>query len=263
LLQRISIESLKCELGIKKYGHRIEIMMEIKNLFPSMGTMNQIVLANTIANSPMLTPMNVGSPMNTFYSPVVNFGTPQSGSQSVGSAYSPHFQSSMASIRNCSTTRTFVQKPETVSDVGNQNEQDSARKSEKLYGKLCCSNCNSYVPIREEKEVSSSTSAKERYQSKKLYTGVKGKSKRAGPTNPVEYVTLCKVEVRAGKTPCAKVLRELNEGQIVVINQIKGRSGRIVEFSPNRGYVKKGWVSMCTSKGRQLLVKYKASKRVT
>jgi len=251
LLESLTLQSLKTDLGISKYGHRLEIMMAIKRLFPKMVTMTPDMVKNTGTNSP--SPMlltftgstNVSSPINTFYSPVIIFDTPQSGSHE----YSSKVHSHSEGIRSSSSSSTFVNQIKMVSDSKNQSDQGSVPKTEHPYGEIrnFCSNHSG--PIPGQKEMPPDVNSSQCDHSK-----VKRKSKRAGPTNPVEYVTLCEVQIRAGKSVNANVVGELNEGQTVVINQIKGRSGRIVEQEVNGRNTNKGWVTLFTSKGKQRLV---------
>jgi len=83
----------------------------------------------------------------------------------------------------------------------------------------------------------------------------KALSTRARPGNPIKYKTFYRVKVRAGKSVRSTHLGYLNKGSIVVINQVKGRSGRVVLQQANGGYVKVGWVTLYTNE-RQLLRKY-------
>jgi len=83
----------------------------------------------------------------------------------------------------------------------------------------------------------------------------KALSTRARPGNPIKYKTLHSVEVRAGKSVRTRHVGYLHKGSIVVINQVKGRSGRVVLQQANGEYVKVGWVTLYTYK-RQLLRKY-------
>merc|ERR1719220_2514632 len=69
----------------------------------------------------------------------------------------------------------------------------------------------------------------------------KALSTRARPGNPIKYKTFHKVKVRAGKSVRSAHLGYLDKGSIVVINQVKGRSGRVVLQQDNGEYVKVGW----------------------
>jgi len=254
MLQSLTLESLKSDLGIWKYGHRLEIMNAIKSLFPSMGELSSNMANSTVSSNSIYSPMlssGIGSPLNTFYSPVVTFGTPQSVPQSMGVCYSPNVRSDIVGIRNGSPTRTSGQCMETVSDFGNRGNGSSTIISEKSamhhYG-------SDFEKIPSSKGMHSYANTYEKDQSK-VAKIVKKKSKRVGPSNPVEYMALCEVQIRGGKSASSKVVGELKARQTVVINQIKGRSGRVVVKGENGKYTKKGWVSLFTGSGRQRFVK--------
>jgi len=70
-----------------------------------------------------------------------------------------------------------------------------------------------------------------------LSVGVLPKSKRASPSNPIEYKVLRKVAIRIGRSVYPRVLEELKEGNVVVINQIKRRSGRVKSSFLQNGFV--------------------------
>jgi len=105
---------------------------------------------------------------------------------------------------------------------------------------------------REQSEVSSSSNAGPCFLKKVQIIGEK-KNKRATPSNPKKYTTLCKVWIRGGKSVNAAIIGYLEEGQTVVINQVKGLSGRIVEIEENGKNNNIGWVYLNTRNGRQLL----------
>jgi len=92
--------------------------------------------------------------------------------------------------------------------------------------------------------------------SKVLPLNSRSKSERARPTNPMAYKTLRKVKIRAGKSGHSNHVGYLPKGSVVVINQIKGRSGRVVFEDGNRGFKKAGWVTLYTQDKQQLLKKY-------
>jgi len=189
--------------------------------------------------------------MNKFYSPVVTFGTQQSGPQYMGMHYLPNFRSDMESMSNGSPTGNFVHSMVTVSEFGILGMGDHSTMPEKV-------SKHHYSPhfdkIPSSKVIPFSINEYKNDQNK-VVMKVKMKSKRAGPSNPIDYRTLCEVQMRRGKPATSKILGELNAGQTVVINQIKGRSGRVVEKDQSGKYVKKCWVSLFTASGRQLLVK--------
>jgi len=254
MLQSLTLNSLKSDLGIWKYGHRLEIMMAIRNLFPSMRTHSSNVMNSQIDSPMVLTRAgfeNVNSSMNTFYSPVTTFNTPESGPHSVCMGYSTTAGCQMKR-RDSSSDSTFVLK---VGNVGEREQVPNLESKNLSRERRLISVNNSFGLMSEQKELSSALNTYECNHTKELSTGAKRKSKRASPTNPIDYIALSEVQVRAGKSTGAKVVGKLIAGQIVVINQIKGQCGRIVELDLTGGYSIKGWVSLFKSDGRRLLVK--------
>jgi len=81
------------------------------------------------------------------------------------------------------------------------------------------------------------------------------KSLRARPDNPIKYKTLRNAKIRSGKSVRTDVIGYLSKGSVVVINQIKGRSGRIVVPKPGGVFTKVGWVTLYTHDRQQLLEK--------
>lgn len=88
-----------------------------------------------------------------------------------------------------------------------------------------------------------------------LSFSVRKKSTRARPDNPLKYKTLRRAKIRSGKSVRTEGVRNLQKGVVVVINQIKGRSGRVVELQPNGEFMKVGWVTLYTHDRKQLLEK--------
>jgi len=86
---------------------------------------------------------------------------------------------------------------------------------------------------------------------------VKCHHKRAIPGKQIAYKALYNVTIQKGKKYSSPIVGELIKNSIVLINQIKGRRGRIVLRKPNGELLVVGWVPLRTSKGHQLLAKYK------
>lgn len=82
------------------------------------------------------------------------------------------------------------------------------------------------------------------------------KSARASPMNPLHYKTLKKVKLRSGKSYLAKEVGYLPKGAVVLINQIKGRCGRVVFPKEDGSFKKAGWVTLFTEDKLHLLKKY-------
>jgi hypothetical protein len=90
---------------------------------------------------------------------------------------------------------------------------------------------------------------------KELLPITSGKSNRASPGNPISYVTLQTVQIRSGKPIHSNLVCILPRGTVLVINQIKGRSGRVVVQLENGEFEKVGWVTLYTYDQQQLLQK--------
>jgi len=80
-----------------------------------------------------------------------------------------------------------------------------------------------------------------------------GKSKRARPGNHIAYKVLHSVTIWSGKSFSSPVIGKLLEDSIVLINQTKGRRGRVVLRNSNGEFVNVGWVPLFTNEGHQLL----------
>jgi len=81
----------------------------------------------------------------------------------------------------------------------------------------------------------------------------KGKSKRARPGNQLVYKVLHSVPIKSGKSFSSPVIGQLLEDSIVIINQTKGRRGRLIMRNSNGEFVNVGWVPIFTNKGHLLL----------
>jgi len=86
-----------------------------------------------------------------------------------------------------------------------------------------------------------------------LSFSVRKKSIRARPDNPVKYKALRNAKIRSGKSVRSDTISYLTRGAVVVINQIKGRSGRVVILKPNGEFKKVGWVTLYTHDRQQLM----------
>jgi len=210
LLQKLTNDALKNELGIVKYGHRLEIMLAIRCLFPCTSASNHLLEKDTDYKE------ELESPMLESIAEAGSF---------VGEGYdrSPSLNSTMAySPRNMAFEPEEHQK-EVMKWVGSKVGPTAAVKSP---------------------------------SPKALPLNMRVNSARARPTNPVVYKTLRKVKLRSGKSGHAKDIGYLPKGSVVVINQIKGRSGRVVFQQEDGGFKKAGWVTLYTQDKQQLLKKF-------
>jgi len=95
-----------------------------------------------------------------------------------------------------------------------------------------------------------------------LSFSVRRKSTRARPDNPIKYKTLRNAKIRSGKSVRTDGVGYLQKGAVVVINQIKGRSGRVVLPQHNGEFMKVGWVTLYTHDRQQLLEKVNPKRTV-
>jgi hypothetical protein len=91
---------------------------------------------------------------------------------------------------------------------------------------------------------------------------VSKKSLRARPDNPVRYKVLREAKIRFGKSVRSDFVKIISKGSVVVINQIKGRSGRVVVPHPHGSFTKVGWVTLYTHDRQKLLEKLSNFRRV-
>lgn len=233
MLQHLTINSLKSELNIWRYGHRLEIMLAINCLFEERG-LTPDTLSNSVRNDVMLSPMaltrddrdNAVSPMSTSLSSPMNVGTPINRQQP---GWSVVRGSDMRSIISSSSINSLQ-----VSGIGSLVSE-------------------SLGATAHHKEIVASSNKCGRDPVEVLTH--KAKSERAKASNPLFYRVLCELEIRAEVSANTNVLGHIREGTVVVINQVKGRFGRLVEQQSGE-YNKVGWVPFCTREGQPCLVRY-------
>lgn len=80
---------------------------------------------------------------------------------------------------------------------------------------------------------------------------MKKRSKRPTPGEPLRYMVLNRSRLRAGKSLKSEWRGELYKGDIVWVNQIKGRRARIIRAKEDATV--RGWVSLRSNNGFQLL----------
>jgi hypothetical protein len=76
---------------------------------------------------------------------------------------------------------------------------------------------------------------------------------RPTPKRPLKYKSLAVLKIRTGKSLNADVVGILNKGEIVTVNQVKGRRARLIEEKENGEFVTIGWVSIHEEDGFSLL----------
>jgi len=230
LLQKLTVDSLKTDLGVVKYGHRLEIMAAIKCLFPGMQLRDKVV-EKMIESDHLRSPMSVtlpeaksegmdASPLQSYVSPQIYPKTKHD------PASTKHDASQMASNPSHLTSPTT-----------NEQEWEVLKWFSQPTGKRTS-------PIKEFPIIMSD------------------RSSRARPCNPIAYIALRKVKIRSGKSIHSDHICNIRKGTVVVINQIKGRSGRVVLQLENGDFEKVGWVTLYTHDKQQLLQKHNYQKGV-
>lgn len=194
LLNKLSLEFLKSDLGITKYEHRVKIMSAIELLCRvKLGCNGADKAKSSYSRSPRVNPL----PMDT-----------------------------SVSIR--------------TSAMHKKTEAEYPRKSSWP--------ASIEIPLENQADELSSRSTSEMEQ----VPNTKDKSGRARPNNPIIYKTFYKVKVRSGLSVNSAIIGYFHKGSVVMINQTKGRSGRVVFRKDNGELDKLGWVTLYT-KDRQLL----------
>lgn len=235
LLDKLTIGSLKSELGITKYGHRLEIMASINDLYsPASRGENENMELSFTNTSPssngfndILT--NEGKGYIQLASKVCHLNR-IAASLWTGKSAAPVVNNyPCTGLPDCSHFSDLLKHAQEVKKWVNPDNKRS--NNSVTY------NC----PLKSEHSTADC---------------VKSKSKRAGPGNHIAYKALHKVTIQKGKSFSSSIVGQLAENSIVLINQIKGRRGRIIMRKPNGEILVVGWVPLFTSKGHQLLAKY-------
>jgi len=201
LLQELTLDNLKSDLGITNYWHRTKIMSAINRLDLDTGWDNELGADNEHGRTPRDTQIFVN--------------VPSIHEKKEGTNYSEK------------SVPTFKNNHIDINPYNGENQAFQFRSKSTTY--------------------------------KWLPSNTKAKSRRARPDNPIRYKTYHNVKIRSGKSVRSHDVCYLPRGSVVVINQIKGRSGRVVCQQGNGEFVKLGWVTLYT-KDRQLLRKYDGKK---
>jgi len=243
LLDKLNTGSLKSELGITKYGHRLEIMAAIKGLYTnaSSGGENGCREAdfsnnglNTESSNGYLT--REGRCLGEFGSEV-------------------SYQNQKAACRWTGKSLGIVEDSyEYTSSPVSSNLFNVSKHAQEV--KKWVNPCTDSFLVRKWSNAPLSYLCSKKSESS-IADNVKGKSKRARPGNHIAYKALHKVTIQKGKSFSSCIVGQLLENSIVIINQIKGRRGRIVLKKPNGDLLVVGWVPLFTRKGQQLLAKHK------
>lgn len=110
--------------------------------------------------------------------------------------------------------------------------------------------------FRDEKETNRALSMNDEfnYDVAPYAEPAKKRSKRPTPAAPIRYMTLNRSRLRAGKSLKSEWKGELYKGDVVWVNQIKGRRARIIRAKDDATV--RGWVSLRSNNGFQLLTQF-------
>jgi len=76
---------------------------------------------------------------------------------------------------------------------------------------------------------------------------------RPNPKRPLKYKSMAKLDIRAGKSLSGDIIGKLKKGEIVTVNQVKGRRARLIREMESGGVETIGWVSLHEKNGVNLL----------
>jgi len=244
-LEKITLESLKYDLGITKYGHRLAIIAEVERVFPNLSRGDGKAVACSIGKSSSTMTNSVQEELEIKPEQTPDFFS-----------FSEKCNTSNQDLASCNNTRTSqtltvgTMTPDTaVSQDKDSNEflNRFAEKQTDITEKD--RSTKGHLPPLDEAHVPKTSSAEV------LSFSVRKKSLRARPDNPLKYKALRNVWIRSGKSVRSDSVSYLTKGSVVVINQIKGRSGRVVVLQTNGDFNKVGWVTLYTHDRQQLMQK--------
>jgi len=143
---------------------------------------------------------------------------------------------------------------ESEGETGSGEDTASSIKSSSLSVRslLVYPQCNGDVEAIEHSSSKKATPAVHPSLCKNLTGKFRWNSGRARPSHPVFYKTSRKVKLRSGRGSLTKNLGYLPRDSIVVINQIKGRSGRVAFRDKFGRYRTAGWVTLYAKKNQFL-----------
>jgi len=242
LLDKLKIGSLKSELGITKYGHRLEIMAAINEHYSTVSRRGDKEGIGKDAVSGTTAPTlgldhHLGSEGRGHSALVNEMSHPKAtavclckGNSAVAKENDEWRWSPLCGNMLCLSKH--AQEVQKWVNPGNKSFSAAKWSNDPLT--YLSSTINNH-PVTER---------------------AKGRSKRARPGNHIAYKALHTVTIQKGKSFSSCIVGYLVEKSIVLINQIKGRRGRIVLRKPDGELLVIGWVPLFTSKGQQLLAKY-------
>lgn len=257
VLWKLTLDSLKFDLGIKKHEHRVQIKLAIKRLYPSLLGQDGEDETNIIEKNRSTMSDSISE---TASGRVDVFSLPSPKSFNSGVMYKTTEHDMIFPIAERSPSRNPTVAFSSCNAVLQPDDQIKKVAVKRIEKAMTSQPQKENRQTKSFNKISKWPSPKAP-QTEVLSFSVRKKTTRARPDNPIEYRTLRNAKIRAGKSVRTESVGEILKGSVVVINQIKGRSGRVVHPQRNGEFIKVGWVTLYTHDGYQLLEKvtYKRS----
>jgi len=237
-LPKITVEFMKSDLGIKNHIHCLVIKSAIEWLFPSFNPFTvEVFESENESASWEMKMFNSGMGESNSYMNITLDST-------LGRSTSGVHMNSIAKTENPalrSRQLILTLRPE---------QQVTYRQIDHLKRKFSEFNYiveighsstkpGAYVVVFENDKMAQEANVRARDIGFKLS---KYRPKRPSPTNRVRFEVLRNLEIREGKSMNGEIVGEVNEKDVIVVNQTKGRRARIVSYE-NGKWVNFGWVS--------------------
>jgi len=281
LLRNLTPELLECDMGITKLGHRMEILSQIKYLYPNLTVGNsgtaptapsgtlQSQCESTYKSMKRPRESDCGSTVSYLVSACpsdIGLPTPMSCSDKMSeSSYSERSTDVVMSDRledamsgrqprqlRCRKLLITLQ-PDQIHQDGCPIKRILSRFEElniSVEDVLSSDDKpNTYIVVFQnitEAQEALSKADEIGYRLTKKWP------KRPNPKRPIQYKSLKALIIRSGKAFSGKEVGTLEKGKIVTVNQIKGRRARLIE-EKNGETVNLGWVSVHEANGTPLL----------
>jgi len=243
-LGKMTMYTLKYDLGIMKCGHRLEIKEAIEHLFPD--ALREV----TRVENEMMDKYKSSMCESVQGTELKEIGAQPAQISKLHSYYkhktNQHDLTSSRVRRQPShiSKLGFVSRSSTVLTENRHSNLNSIDKQTNIGNPQTVNLSKTF-----DSRTATGTSAEV------LSFRIRKKSPRARPDNPTKYKALRNARIRAGKSAGTDIVGYLPKGSVVLINQIKGRSGRIIAPEPDGCYLKVGWVTLYTHDRQQLLEK--------
>jgi len=268
MLKNLTRELLEFDLGITSVVHRQEILSTIKRLFPAQFSMAPPVRRPSIAS------INVPESECSTYGGIRHI--PGSENESTTGQYPISVYSSQESL-HLDTWDYMSDSCNSRSSVrtGTSDDRTSSRGSGRSTSRLhllCDGNTvrdinvirnrfrdfNFIVNVRPSGDhyivsFQNNVQAKHALHLAKEIGYRLAIRTRATPSCPATYVCMSRCTIREGKSLNGNVVGNLSKGEKVTVNQLKGRRARLIEQNEYGEVQKRGWVTVTTKDGVELL----------